>query len=482
MRNQRKVLGLPMGEIAQEGNGSMIRLPAVSGTFYPASATVLRETVARFLKSTPASSEAGRLKALIVPHAGYVYSGPVAGQAYAQLIAQAGLIRRVILLGPVHRVPILGLALPRADRFVTPLGEVPVDQEAIRLLAGMRQVVVSEAAHAQEHSLEVQLPFLQSVLHDFTLVPLAVGDATAEEVADVLEALWGGPETLIIVSSDLSHYLPYAQAMQMDHDTVGRILHERQLDSFERACGALPINGLLLAARRHKLTPRLVAQNNSGDTAGDRQRVVGYAAIEFLEAEATPDGDARKTDEDRGPALLALARASIASAFGLSIDADRSAPWLHEKGACFVTLTQGGQLRGCIGDIEARRPLLESVTANARAAAFDDPRFRPLAASELANTRIEVSLLSPLESLPARSEAEALGRIRPRVDGLVLTCGRHRGTFLPQVWESLPDPRDFLRQLKLKAGLPADFWSDDVRLDRYHVSKWSEPEIGPGVH
>ncbi len=263
----------------------MVRQPAVAGTFYPADATLLRQTVAQLLKSKVASSEAERPKALIAPHAGYVYSGPVAGQAYAPLIAHADAIRRVVLLGPAHRALVRGLALPEEDRFATPLGEVPIDQDAIGRLAGMPQVLVSAAAHAAEHSLEVQLPFLQSVLHDFTLVPLAVGDATAEETADVIEALWGGSETLIVVSSDLSHFLTYAEARKIDHDTISRILSGRQLDSFEQACGALPINGLLLAAKRYGLTPRLAAQCNSGDTAGDRRRVVGYAAIEFVESQ-----------------------------------------------------------------------------------------------------------------------------------------------------------------------------------------------------
>ena len=261
----------------------MVRQPAVAGAFYPANPAILQQTVTHLLKSSVASFETDRPKALIVPHAGYVYSGPVAGQAYAQLIMHAETIRRVILLGPTHRTPVRGIALPEADRFATPLGEIPIDQDAIRRLVGLPQVVVNGVAHASEHSLEVQLPFLQSVLHDFSLVPLAVGDATAEEIADVLEALWGGPETLIVVSSDLSHYLPYAEAGQVDRDTVGQIMRGRQLTSFEQACGALPINGLLLAARRHKLTPKLLAQCNSGDTAGDRRGVVGYAAIEFLE-------------------------------------------------------------------------------------------------------------------------------------------------------------------------------------------------------
>jgi len=181
-------------------------------------------------------------------------------------------------------------------------------------------------------------------------------------------------------------------------------------------------------------------------------------------------------NEECGPVLLALARASIASAFGQSDSADRSAPWLRAKGACFVTLTLGQKLRGCVGNIETRRPLLDEVTAVARAAAFNDPRFPPLGADELESTRIEVSLLSALEPLPAGSEDEALGRIRPHVDGLVLEWGRHRGTFLPQVWAALPDTRDFLCQLKLKAGLPHDFWSNEIRFYRYQAAKWREPE------
>ncbi|MCI4679171.1 AmmeMemoRadiSam system protein A [Rhodoblastus acidophilus] len=183
-------------------------------------------------------------------------------------------------------------------------------------------------------------------------------------------------------------------------------------------------------------------------------------------------------NENRGPVLLGLARASIASAFAPAACADQTASWLRDNGACFVTLMQDGDLRGCIGSIEAYRPLLEDVTANARASAFRDPRFPPLGADELDSTRIEVSLLSAREPLPARSEAEALERIRPHVDGIVLEWGRHRGTFLPQVWEALPDGRDFLGHLKLKARLPKDFWSDEIRLYRYQVAKWSEPEAG----
>lgn len=186
---------------------------------------------------------------------------------------------------------------------------------------------------------------------------------------------------------------------------------------------------------------------------------------------------------DLGATLLALARAAIADALGRPAGAARPTDWfaprLAEKGASFVTLTEGGRLRGCIGSLTPRRALGDDVAANARAAAFDDPRFPPLSRAEFDRIRVEVSVLSPLEPLPGVSEADALAKIRPGVDGLVLEWGRHRGTFLPQVWDELPDPRDFLTHLKRKAGLPPDFWADDLRLSRYHVEKWSEPEPGP---
>ncbi len=258
------------------------RPAAVAGMFYPGQADELAATIDALLAAAgPLSLSLPPAKLLIVPHAGYIYSGATAACAYATLKPQASRIRRVVLLGPTHRVAVRGLALPESRSFSTPLGQIELDEAAIAQLAPLPQIVFSDAAHAQEHSLEVHLPFLQRLLDDFTLIPLAVGQATPEAVAEVLELLWGGPETLIIISSDLSHFLPYAAANQRDLETCQHIL---QLDGHlhpEQACGAFPINGLLLAARRHGLAPQLIQRCNSGDTAGDKQRVVGYAAFAF---------------------------------------------------------------------------------------------------------------------------------------------------------------------------------------------------------
>jgi hypothetical protein len=261
----------------------IVRPPAVAGLFYPADRRALAGEVDALLAGASAATSPGALKALIVPHAGYVYSGPIAANAYQLLRAQRATIRRVVLLGPAHRVLLRGLALPEAQAMQTPLGDVTIDPTLVAAIRDLPQVTMSAAAHAAEHSLEVQLPFLQRVLDEFTLLPLVVGEATADEIAKVLERVWGGPETLIVISSDLSHYLPYDTSRRFDRNTCRHITQLEPLTSHEQACGATPVNGLIVAARHHGLAPQLLDLRNSGDTAGDRSRVVGYAAFAFTE-------------------------------------------------------------------------------------------------------------------------------------------------------------------------------------------------------
>jgi AmmeMemoRadiSam system protein A len=302
-----------------------------------------------------------------------------------------------------------------------------------------------------------------------------VGRASPDLVSEVLDRLWGGDETLIVVSSDLSHYLRYEQARTFDAETSRRILGLESGLDHEMACGATPVNGLLALARRRGLVSRLLDQCNSGDTAGDRNRVVGYAAYGFYAAAAQPArSPTREPALPDGATLLSLARASISGRFGLRFDRDDTNPALERPAATFITLKKDGRLRGCIGSLAPHRNLRDDIEANAQAAAFSDPRFEPLKFEELRDIAIEVSLLSPMEPMQFTSEADLLSQLKPGEDGLVLQHGPQRGTFLPQVWESLPEPKEFLAELKRKAGLPREFWHPDVKVFRYRVHKWAE--------
>jgi AmmeMemoRadiSam system protein B len=262
-----------------------VRPAAVAGTFYPGDASALAAEVAAYLAEALPGRAARAPKAIIAPHAGYMYSGAVAASIYARLAPLNGIVKRVVLAGPAHRVYVSGAAVPATQAFASPLGPVPLDLEAIEALRALGFVEVSDRAHATEHSLEVHLPFLQSVLGPFSLVPVVVGDASAEEMAQLFDALWGGPETLIVVSSDLSHYLPYDAARGRDRETARAIVNLDARLVPEEACGAAPINGLLEAARRHRMTAEMVDLRNSGDTAGGLDRVVGYGAFAFTEPE-----------------------------------------------------------------------------------------------------------------------------------------------------------------------------------------------------
>ncbi len=337
-----------------------------------------------------------------------------------------------------------------------------IDADAVRQLRGLPWIVASAAAHAEEHALEVQLPFLQRALHEFTLVPLLVGQATSDEVAHTLDCVFGGDETLVIASSDLSHYLPYEIARSTDASTIETVLHLGPDLNPDQACGAGPINGLLRIVRAKPiLVPALLDLRNSGDTSGDRARVVGYASVAF-------------SDPRFGRQLLALARHAIEAEFGTAQSAEPDDQWLARKIGCFVTLRRGAELRGCVGSIEPDAPLAEELRSSARAAAFKDPRFAPLSRAEFEGLTIEVSLLTPTRPIEATSDDELASTLRPGIDGVSLRSGERHATFLPQVWRQVATPRDFVRQLKMKAGLSIGEWPADIRITRYCAQSWSE--------
>ena len=450
---------------------STVRPAAVAGLFYPGNQTELARDVLGMLEQTrDAPLAPGFPKALIVPHAGYIYSGQVAAHAFALVRPAAGIVKRVVLLGPCHRVAVRGLALPGAAAFETPLGSIPIDEEAVRAIADLPQVVHFPATHAREHSLEVQLPFLQQVLPEFKLLPLVVGSASAEEVAQVVDRLWGGPETLFVISSDLSHYRSYEAAREIDGRTVQAILELRADIDHEQACGATPVTGFLLAAKRRGLTIEFLDARNSGDTVGGRDRVVGYASFALWNG-------TRGYEEVHGRALLGLARGAVGEAFGNGSVAIPDEPWLKEKRATFVTLNQDGKLRGCIGSLQPTRALGEDVAANAANAALADRRFSPLKPAELSSIEMEVSLLSAATLVQFADANELMAQLRPGTDGVILAADGRRGTYLPQVWEQLPDPVQFLASLKQKAGVPADTRLTRCQVWRYQVRKWKESDL-----
>ena len=469
-----------------------VRPAAVAGTFYPGTTGELDASVQYYLSR--AEAPGGPVpKAIIAPHAGYIYSGPVAATAYARIAPARETINRVVLLGPCHRVPVRGLAASGADSFATPLGQVPVDKKAIERILVLPQVQVFDATHGQEHSLEVHLPFLQVVLEKFTLVPLVVGEASAEQVAEVIDLLWGGPETLLVVSSDLSHYHGYDEARRLDAATCQAV---EALDASrigrDQACGRTPMGGLLTLARRNGMTVSTVDLRNSGDTAGPRDKVVGYGSWIFFE---THSEKARKTGSDgdtfaertktllevHGATLLGVAAASIEHGLDhgspLPVDPADYVPELTDNGACFVTLYRKGRLRGCIGSTLAHRKLVVDAAENGYAAAFKDPRFARLTEGDLDGLELTISLLSKPVAMTFADEADLLSQLRVGTDGLIIEAKGRRALFLPSVWESLRVGEVFLKRLKVKAGLKADHWSDDFKGWRFVTEEMSAAKL-----
>jgi AmmeMemoRadiSam system protein B/AmmeMemoRadiSam system protein A len=587
-----------------------VRPAAVAGAFYPAGASELARVIdaaldiAAAAAGVPAATAPGaaprRPKALIVPHAGYVYSGPVAATAYARLRPWRDGIERVVLLGPVHRVPVRSMAVSSADGWDTPLGLVPVDDEGRTRVLALPGMEVNDDAHAPEHSLEVELPFLQRVLRPggdgvhgrppFTLLPIVVGHAPADEVAAVLDAVWGGDETLVVISSDLSHYQDHAAAADHDRRTADNILAGRVYEIGPHdACGAFPVRGLLAAARRRRLDIELVDLRSSGDTAGSTDRVVGYGSFVLTASgpegrrgwtTAVPDADRAVTAAvtaavpaavdgppgaapesgpartgpagtraaDVGPVDTGPPDALVATPNGVEgvehhTGSPAGADWvlttsdagddpgaepgtrnrtvvdtapamspadltaddedqilevaveairarlegralpppdidgpsrLRAPAATFVTLRDGRRLLGCIGSIEARRALLDDVADNAVGAAFRDPRMPALTPFEFGRMSVHVSVLTPPEPLPVASLIELREAVVPGVDGLLIEAGRRRGTFLPSVWQQVPEPSDFLAQLWRKAGLAPRAWPTRLQVWRYRAVEFGE--------
>lgn len=477
---------------------SIIRPPAVAGTFYPADANLLRSEIDGLLDAalhSDAVSRPATPKAIIVPHAGLMFSGSLAALGFATVRALKNTVKRIVIIGPAHRMAFQGIALARADQFATPLGSMRCDLPALQSALSLPHVQMLDEAHTLEHGLEIELPFIQRLFGegaDIGIVPLLVSRCSPRQVHEVIEKLWGGPETLIVISSDLSHFRDYDTAQRMDNRTRAMIenFDAENIDTSD-ACGALPVAGMLMAARNRAMTIKTLGMRNSGDVTGDKSRVVGYGAWAIYAAEASDmrdDGedDFTKATENlikaHGAEMLGLCRQSILHGLEtgapLQVAPDAVAPALAAPGACFVTLKKAGQLRGCIGSIISHAPLVRDLCENAFKAAFRDPRFAGLTGAEINDDlELSISVLSPPAPFAFDSEADLIGKLTPFEDGIILSDGNRRGLFLPQVWDQLPDPKDFLAHLKRKAGLPMDHWSPNMRAERFVTRGISSQDV-----
>ena len=434
-----------------------VRKPAVAGQFYPASAKTLREDIDKYLAAAKADASAQRSNIIIAPHAGYVFSAPVAAKAYARVNKKA---KTVILIGPPHRKWFNGIHVTDAAFYETPLGKVEVNREIIKKLSANPLCLNVQGAEELEHCLEVQLPFLQVVLDKFTIVPLLAGKVGAKAASEILLPFIDDA-TLLVASSDLSHYLPQKQARETDEETISTILSGKA-DGFMDGCGETAMRIVMEIAAKKGLTAELLDARTSYETAPqhcDAERVVGYAGIIFIKKDNAMENTEEFTPQEK-KYLLDLARQTLETAVNgkEKPSAKPDIPRLAQNYGCFVTLNALGHLRGCIGNIEPIKPLYSSVIDNTVNAAFYDPRFNKVKAAELGDIKIEISVLTKPEPLENKSPDDLLVKLIPFEHGVILKSGARQSTFLPQVWEQLPDKVIFLEHLAMKAGMEKNEW------------------------
>ncbi|MGA1825893.1 MAG: AmmeMemoRadiSam system protein B [bacterium] len=461
-----------------------IRRPVVADQFYPGSEKKLSKMIDDFSKNATGNTINGRIYGLVSPHAGYIYSGIVAAAGFRQIDSK---MKRVFVLAPSHNYGVGKASILDVDYYQTPLGDIPLSEIAAKL---REKAIFSPIPHMHqyEHSLEVQLPFLQKQLEKFELIPIVMGHVDPKEVADALLP-YIDENTLIVASSDLSHYKDYDQAKKLDHACIETILHFdfSRMGSCE-ACGIGPVTVLTRIAKAKGWSSKLIDYKNSGDTAGPRDKVVGYASIAFY-AEEKMNKETEKDEavSDTGLSLehkkllLQLARVTITKK--LNPDAALSLPTdipskLMEKQGCFVTLHKKGQLRGCIGTILPLDPLYDSVKKNAINSAFGDPRFPALRKDELADIEIEISVLTIPQQVHFTDGEDLKRQLRPNIDGVILRQGMASSTFLPQVWEQLPDKEEFLGHLCQKGGMNHHCWKNpETKVEIYQAIVFSEAEV-----
>jgi hypothetical protein len=450
---------------------ALVRLPQVAGAFYPNDSAILKQRITYFLSKAPQGELEG-LSVVVVPHAGYKFSGQVAAYSYKQLIGKK--YTRVVVIGPSHYRGFDGISVFNGDYYETPLGKVEVDQElANNLISSSKKISYIPQAEEKEHSVEVQIPFLQTILGDFKIVPILMGFQSLENAEILADAIsqYVDENTLIVASSDLSHYHSYNEAVSMDNLTLSYIenmdiggLYQAIISGKCEMCGYGPvITAMLIAEKLGKTQVKILKYANSGDVTGDASRVVGYASIAFY-------GETQYSGRERAE-LLRIARKAIESyvRYGQTPIFEVTDPKLLEKKAAFVTITEGGHLRGCIGTTRAVQPLYLAVRDAAISAAVRDPRFAPLSIDELDKIHLEISVLSEPEEIKSIDEIE-VGK-----HGLIIEKNDHSGLLLPQVATDYGwDRNTFLDETCRKAGLEKGCWKEGARIWIFEAEVFEE--------
>ena len=455
-----------------------VREAAVAGIFYPADVYQLHSDINGYL-SHISDNNSGKPKIIVVPHAGYIYSAQVAASAYKRIIPYKSNLKKIFLLGPSHYVHLKGVALAKEKSFRTPLGLISTDTSIAEQLSQKTPFTFNSKAHKKEHSLEVILPFLQETLADFQIIPMVYGEANPQDIAKALQPLLKRDDALLIVSADLSHYLEYDEATKADKKTAENIKDGLPLDHHQ-SCGATGINTAMILAKQFGLVPQLLDMVNSGDTTGDKDKVVGYGAWSFekqeekkLEGIALEQDNLANFARHNREAIIGIVSKALEKAVleksEYTPDREEYDNVMFNKGASFVTLEKDNKLRGCIGSIFPTISIARDLAKNAHLAALHDSRFSPVTKEELKDITFKVSLLTGFEEIKYSSEDDLLQQIKPKTDGLLIRDGQRQGIFLPAVWKDISNKKDFLTELKIKAGLSPSYWSNNIEVFRFRT-------------
>lgn len=438
-----------------------IKYPAAAGTFYPNNALELKKQI-EFFAQYCQNDYTYASRAVIVPHAGLIYSGRLAYEGISLLDRN---LKNLFIFAPAHRVGFEGLSLSGFELWQTPLGEIEVNQQINNELKEKFNAQFFDKAFEYEHSIEVQLPLIQSVFKNVKIIPLLAGSADYQVISQIIKYYYDDKENGFIISSDLSHFLTDEKAKKIDAVTADMI-ETGNIDNFqyEQACGALGIAGLVDFANKKNYSLIRIGMHNSGLTTGDKTRVVGYGSWFLYEGQTN-----EFIKKYYSKLIIDICRQAIKSKFEPDIEEIKYPQIFGRIGACFVTLEKNNNLRGCIGSVIARRPLINDIIMNAKNSAFSDPRFLPVQQNEISQLKIAVSILSEPKKMSFTDENDLLRQMRPNIDGIIIKDGIYQAVYLPSVWEQLPDKREFLETLKVKAGLNPDYFSDTFEAYRFET-------------